>query len=227
MSRLITLAVIALVLGSCATTRFTPTAINEIPMYGKAEFTEGQKDANERFIQAMLADGFTRQTGSMDAVKKGFAYLKRGDFSTSMKRFNQGWLLDADNPEVYSGYGVWYAKQDDYEHAVAMFELGLEKDPRHKSNLHDLGLSYNHWGVQLKYSRPSLAKEYFLKAVEPLEKAIALYPDWGPPYVTISASYMQLEDFSMAVVYAEKAQALKERLEPGYLPYLKSQRDRM
>jgi len=212
---------------SCVSTRFVPTGMNEIPMYGNAKFTEKQKEANDKFLQDMLTSGYTNESGSNEVVKTGFRYLNRGDFSTSIKRFNQGWLLNPENPEVYSGFGIWYGKQQEYEKAVEMLSIGLQKDPKHKFILHDIGYTYNMLGIESKNSGlTSNATEYFAKAIEYLLKDIELYPEYGVAYVTVSASFMQLGRFDEAVVYAEKASKLNEKLEMGYLEYLKSERDK-
>ena len=221
------LVLLVVLFSSCVSTKFVPTGVNEIPMYGNTTFTDKQKEANDKFLQDMLTSGYTNESGSNEVVKTGFRYLNHGDFSTSIKRFNQGWLLNPDNPEVYSGFGIWYGKQQEYEKAVEMLSIGIQKDPKHKFILHDIGYTYNMLGIESKNSgSSSKATEYFGKAIEYLLKDIDLYPDYGVAYVTVSASFMQLGKFDEAVAYAEKAAKLNERLEMGYLEYLKSERDK-
>ena len=43
---------------------------------------------------------------SRDATHRGWEAYYQGDFDTAIKRFNQGWMFDRENPEVYWGFGL-------------------------------------------------------------------------------------------------------------------------
>lgn len=103
------LSIVALVLVACA------TPINERPMYGGREKTPAMREADARFIQDCIADGTNREAASREVSQLGWQYFFRNDFSTAMKRFNQDWLLDPNNPEAYWGFGLIRKKEGDYE----------------------------------------------------------------------------------------------------------------
>ena len=215
---------IVLVAAGCATTPFQPRGINEIPMYGGGGINEVQKAANEKFIAGIKNSGISLEDGSKQAVTRGWQYLRQHDYSTSMKRFNQAWLLNPKNPDIFWGFGNWYGYQEKYDEAEKMFKLGLELKEDHSGILYDLAFTYNNQGIKVKYSKtPEGADRYFEKALPLLEKASALKPKWGDLYSTWSASLMQLKRYSEALEKAEIGKEFGGRLEPGYIEFLKSQ----
>jgi len=66
-------------------------------------------------------------------VDQGFRFYFQDDFSTAMRRFNQGWLLDADNPRVYYGFMSVLNDRQEFCQARKMaeraFELEMQKKP--------------------------------------------------------------------------------------------------
>ena len=91
----VALSIVALVLVVCA------TPINELPMYGGREKTPAMREADAQFVQDSTADGTSREAASREMAQLGWQYFYRNDFSTAMKRFNQAWLLDPNDPEAY------------------------------------------------------------------------------------------------------------------------------
>lgn len=199
------------------------TPINEKPMYGGAQFTEYQNKVNQEFINSALEDGLTKEQASKEAVDFGWQYLRKKDYSTAIKRFNQGWLLNPQNPDVFYGFGDWYGFQNKYDQADSMFKIGLSIKPDHVEIMRDLAYNYNLKGMLLrKKHKYEESGGCFKSAIILLEKASSIDPQWGDIYLTWSASLMQLGHYEEALKKAEKAKALGSKLEEGYIEYLKS-----
>ena len=84
-------------------------------------------EASLREADAKLISETTRHYGSREKASaafagNGFAYYGRDDLTNAMRRFNQAWLLDPDNPEVYWGFGVIRHDQGKNCEAMGFFE---------------------------------------------------------------------------------------------------------
>ena len=48
-------------------------------------------------------------------IKLGFNYMYKRDLKTAMYRFNQAYLLDSTNSDIYWGYGAIYMTLGNFE----------------------------------------------------------------------------------------------------------------
>ncbi len=121
------------------------TNIRLLPKYGNAEKTPRQKQSDEEFIAETMKqakfDG-SRTAASHSLVSLGFTYLRRGDIRTAMYRFNQAFLLDNANTDIYWGYGAVYMALGDSETAKKQYEEGLATNPDNTHLLTDLATWY-------------------------------------------------------------------------------------
>jgi len=133
------------------------TNIRLLPKYGNVEKTKEQKKSDEEFIETILKQDSTHRKGSDHLISLGFQYLYR-DIKTAMYRFNQAYLLDSTNTDIYWGFGAVYMTLGQYQKAKEQYEEGLKKAPENTHLLTDYGTYF-------------MAQYY---ALEPIEKEIAL-----------------------------------------------------
>lgn len=129
------IVVIILVLGSkyyINTKRIPDGLSNLIPMYGNTgsidKRTDRLKTADENFIQSATNNGqISRENASMYyAITGGWGFYFQKDYETSMKRFNETWLLNSDNYQSFWGFGLLLVEQNKFDEAIKMFERSLE-----------------------------------------------------------------------------------------------------
>lgn len=137
------------------------TNIRLLPEYGHVQKTDEQKQSDEDFInETMKQEQFKgdKTAASNHLIKLGFNYLYRGDLKTAMYRFNQAFLLDTSNTEIYWGYGAVYMTLYDYEKAKQQYEVGLSKSPENKHLLTDFGTYYmaQYYSLQSKDEKQAL-----------------------------------------------------------------------
>jgi hypothetical protein len=104
--------------------------INELPMYGNFNKTAWQEEADEKFLAMTL----TRFDGDHEAAAEQFARMGwnlyyKADRSSAIKRFNQAWLLDADNRHALWGFAVISRERGKFDDALRFYEMALEKGP--------------------------------------------------------------------------------------------------
>jgi hypothetical protein len=103
--------------------------INELPMYGHLTKTAAQKRADKKYIEYATSGGRSREHAADMAAKAGWNYYYKGDQPTAIKRFNQAWMLDPENPLALWGFAGICRDRDQMDDAIRYFEMAIEKDP--------------------------------------------------------------------------------------------------
>jgi len=98
------------------------TDIRLLPKYGHVEKTEKQKESDKVFIETILKQDSTHRKGADRFIRLGFNYLYRDDVKTAMYRFNQAYLLDSTNTDIYWGYGGVYMALGQYQKAKEQYK---------------------------------------------------------------------------------------------------------
>ena len=75
-------------------------------MYGNISKDAHLKEIDNKFINSVVEQFGSREIASKEHVKFAWYYYQNGDLKTAMKRFNQAWLLDPNNEEVFFGFGL-------------------------------------------------------------------------------------------------------------------------
>ena len=162
--------------------------IRLLPKYGNVEKTDQQKASDAQLIETILKQESTHRKGSDHLIDLGFQYLYK-DIKTAMSRFNQAYLLDPTNTDVYWGFGGVYMTLGNYEKAKEQYEEGLKIDPENTHLLTDYGTYF-------------MVQYYALKPIDQ-EKALANL-DAAISYMTTSYK-LNPEDqnttFKLSVLY--------------------------
>lgn len=95
--------------------------ISLIPMYGGFEKTDEQKRTDKEFVDGIVEIFGSKKEASFVAINKAKESFEKGDLDMSMRRYNQAWLLDENNPEIYTGFGDIFKKRGDIEEATDMY----------------------------------------------------------------------------------------------------------
>lgn len=122
------------------------TNIRLRPKYGLVQKSQAQKEIDEDFIKETLEQkqyNGDRTAASHYMIEKGFDYLYKGDPKTAMYRFNQAYLLDSLNTDIYWGFGGVYITLGKYEQARIQYREGLSVNPDNTHLLTDLGSYYS------------------------------------------------------------------------------------
>src|SRR5450755_4710846 len=114
------------------------TNIRCLPKYGHVEKTAGQLEADTIFIQNTLTEFTSKRLASEHLIDLGFKYIYH-DVKTAMYRFNQAYLLDSANSDIYWGYGGVYMALGDFAKARGQYTAGLTADPKNTHLLTDYG----------------------------------------------------------------------------------------
>ena len=80
--------------------------IAEQPQYGEAPLSEEVQKANDQFVSEVIKGYKTKELAIDGTLKWAWDLYKKGNYATAMRRFNEVWLLDKNNSEVFHGYSL-------------------------------------------------------------------------------------------------------------------------
>lgn len=144
--------------------------INLLPMYGEVIKCPQQIESDNKFLTFCDQNYDDRQEASEEYRQIGWDYMYKGDLDTAMKRYNQAWLLDKDNPSVYCSFGWLLGKKGETDKAVMFFERAIKMDPDDADFLMFVAVGYSEL-----YDRTN-DKTFLNKALELLNKGLELEP---------------------------------------------------
>lgn len=93
-----------------------------MPKYGPMPKTEMQKAADAKFL-AGIDESYKgdRRKAAETAASRGWQFLRQGDKSDAVRRFNQAWLIDNTNSYALWGMAVVQAEADDITASIKLF----------------------------------------------------------------------------------------------------------
>ncbi len=186
------------------------TNIRLLPKYGNVEKTKEQKKSDEEFIETILKQDSTHRKGSDHLIRLGFQYLYR-DIKTAMYRFNQAYLLDSTNTDIYWGFGAVYMTLGQYQKAKEQYEEGLKKDPKNTHLLTDYGTYFMAQYYALESIEKELALQNLDSAINYMTQSYNLDPTDQNTTFKLSILYWNKGDCDNAWKYYDECKALGGR----------------
>ncbi len=118
------------------------TPIEETPMYGydRRPMPANERAIHDEFIQYMVREAGSREAAAKRALQLAWQYYNSGDYRTAMKRFNQAWLLDPNNAEIFLGFGLLMSDRQQNDQAARFYRRSLELDPANNMTITNLAL---------------------------------------------------------------------------------------
>lgn len=172
------------------------------PKYGNAIKNTAQKAADEELIKSYVDMAGSRRKGSELLTQKGFEYLYAGNLRTAMYRFNQAWLLDSTDANIYSGFAAVYYHFKDYDKAIAFLDQGLRINPKASTLITDKGTTY------LTISQTSKSQLDVNKGLSLLKESYSIDPVNQSTLFKLSIYYFDNNDCDLALKYYRECMRL-------------------
>lgn len=179
---------------------------DQLPMYGGLDRQADPmlKGADDALIEGTTREFGSRREASERFVNQGFNFYFQDDLASAMRRFNQGWLLDAENPSVYYGFMAVLNDREEFCEARRMgeraFELGLMGKAE---ELADAGRVHVLCAVQDKTLDDTTKSAYVKKSSEYYTRALQLQPDSAYVYGSWATASYWLGDYATAWRYVK------------------------
>jgi tetratricopeptide (TPR) repeat protein len=189
-----------------------------LPRYGHLPKSEQEIQADSSFIKQIMSQPQfkTRRDASNHLINLGFQYYYRPDFKTSMYRFNQAYLLDSTNTDIFWGYGAIYMAFGQYELAKEQYLIGLTMDSTSTHLLTDLATYFmGQYYLLMPMPKNDIVKDPKVEARRSIDSAIYYLKksylldskDVNTTY-KLSICYWNIEDCKNAWKYYDLAAAL-------------------
>ncbi len=179
------------------------TNIRLLPKYGLVEKTPEQIEADNSLIADMLSRGISRRQASEEFIDLGFKYLYK-DIKTAMYRFNQAYIMDSTNTDIYWGYGGVYMALGDIARAKEQYQIGIDKDAKNYKILTDLATCY-----MIDYYALSETDSNSLDtAIELLTKSYKINKKYQSTLFKISVCYFNKKDCKNALKFYNECMKL-------------------
>jgi predicted Zn-dependent protease len=160
--------------GVQVTKRTYAVPINEQPFFGFADKTASQREADDKFVQALLQAVGTREKAVDETTKRGWRALAAGKAAEAALRFNQAYLVAPEQSRVYHGLAVIaQTRFNDIDFAEELFRIA-QKQP---NPLKILNADYGR--VLLIAKRPKDAQPVLEQAVKDTPEAGDAWTDLG------------------------------------------------
>ena len=189
----------------CVSANQSSQPINTLPMYGNLEKTLYQKQHDQDFIQSVIDKTGSREKGSEKYANIGWSYLSKGDWQTAMKRFNQAWLLNPQNPQAYWGFGSILNQQRKFDEAIKMSEKALQLDPQNYRLMSDLAFTYGNKARTVIEFNEEKAR-YVSKAIALYRKASNSNPEYSGLYFQWAVTLFYNNNYEEAWEQVQKAE---------------------
>ncbi len=178
--------------------------LNQLPMYGGKQKTDAMKAADQAFIAGIDKQGLSHVDAARQIVTAGWAYVGKNDSATAMQRFNQAWLLNPENGDIYDGFAVVTAQRRGSPQEVeSLFKLALSKP----------GVAVD---AYVNYARFLWTQKELERSMALLNQALQISPKAPNAKSNISFVYYLRGDFGAACDWARQAEQNGDQLEAGY-----------
>jgi tetratricopeptide (TPR) repeat protein len=184
------------------------TTINLRPKYGNVEKTIKQQKVDKDFIKRSLLIDSTLRNVSNSNIRLGFYFLYQNDLKTAMRRFNQAYLLDSTNTDIYWGFGAIYFSLGQYKKAKEQYEEGLNINPNNTHLLTDYGTYFMHQYFALAPINKEKALIELDAAITYMTKSYKLDATDQQTTYKLSILYLNKGDCDSAYTYYNECKSL-------------------
>jgi tetratricopeptide (TPR) repeat protein len=171
---------------SCNSQQNCAKGINLLPMYGEVEKCENQIKIDNDFILESEKKFESIKIASEYYISKGWEYYYANKNDLSMKRFNQAWILDKNNSEIYWGFGNLLGKKGEFKKSVKYLLKSIEIEPKNAKVYESISTSYS----QIFYKTKDI--QYLNLTIEYLKKVVKIEPKNGRAFGQLANSYAYL-----------------------------------
>jgi len=206
MKKILLLCSVFLLFLSCVSPNNCPAGINLLPLYGKVKKCSAQIESDRAFLKECDKNFSDRKKASRYYTERGWSYYYSKKPDTAMMRFNQAWLLDSLNADVFWGYGDLVGQQKNYKESVVFFDHSLRLNASNSKVWESAATSY----VQLFFKTKDVS--FLNKSTGFLKGAIKLDPKNPGLYAELTTAYSYFNQKDSACKYLKITDALDKHV---------------
>ncbi len=200
--------------------------IDQVPMYGGMDRSAypALRSADETFIQGVTREFGSREAASHNYATYAFELYRKDDLNRAMQRFNQAWLLNPNNPQVFWGFASVLHDRGDYCQSIGLMEkaleLGISPD---KGFLADAGLIASRCALTNQTLSPAEQKQLFEKSERLFQRSEREDQNKAYVYGTWSRAYRDQKKYAEAWQMVAKQRSVGGKPDERFLSLLRSE----
>ena len=195
-------------------------------MFGQPKISRSEdlKKSDDAFIRDSTLRYGNRQAGSNTLAAQGWTAVRVGQDDVAMRRFNQAWLLNPKNYNVFWGYGAVLSAKGKLNEALEYLETARElvDDPKQRiALLCDLGAVHSAYAARLPADRQLERAQQFVLANNRFSESLENDPKFAQSWREWAFSLYDQERYSEAWLRVKKARELNaEPFPPEFIQKL-------
>lgn len=199
-------------LSGCAIKPAAPAQVHsdEAPMYAGADRRAAaalRANDEQQAAEAVQALG-SAAAASQAGVEQGYRLYREHQPGMAMRRFNQAWLLNPDNPEVYAGFAAILESQRKLCQAMSMMDRAISLNPPAFRGIYaDAGRIAARCAAEDKTLPPEARIAATTRSDEWYRKGEAVEPDKGYLYASWATAYYWRGQYGEAWTMVHKSRA--------------------
>jgi Tfp pilus assembly protein PilF len=198
----------------------------KLPMFGQPKIArpENLKQADEAFVRDSALRYGSRQAASNALAAQGWAAIRSKQADLAMQRFNQAWLLNPKNYNVFWGFGAVLSERGKLADAIEQLESAREMvdDPTQRvALLCDLGTVHSEYAARIPADKQLDRAHHFVIANNRFTESLELNPKYAPSWREWAMSLYDQERYLEAWIKVKQARELQaEPFPPEFLKKL-------
>ncbi|MGY6269552.1 hypothetical protein ACXIUT_07670 [Achromobacter denitrificans] len=198
--------------------------IEEAPMYGGADRSAAadSRAADEGVIAEAVRAYGSPATASRASVEQGYRHYRANEPDQAMRRFNQAWLLDSKNPEVYAGFAAVLYDRRKFCQAMSMMDQAFSLEPLSiQRSYADAGRTAARCAAEDRSLPPEARVAATLRSDALYRKGEELDSDKGYLYASWATAFYSRGQYADAWSMIFKARAAGGRPSPDFVEMLR------
>jgi len=197
--------------------------IDQVPMYGGMDRSSYPtlKAADEKFIADVTKEFGSREAAAKVWISGAFRYYNEDKLALAMRRFNQAWLLDPNNPSVYWGFAAVLHDLAKMCDAKAMIERALAFGQYITGLLPDAGMMIAFCALDDTKLSPSERQAQFERADTFFREAAEKDRNKGYVYASWARTLYHRDQYAEAWQMVKRARDLGGRVSVQLLELLR------
>ncbi|MGE8702932.1 MAG: hypothetical protein ACN6O5_09620 [Achromobacter sp.] len=186
------------------------SASAEAPMYagGDRRAAAALRASDEQQAAEAVKTFGSSSAAAQARVEEGYRLFREDQPGSAMRRFNQAWLLNPDNPEVYAGFAVVLESQRKICQAMSMMDRAISLNPPAFRGIHaDAGRIAARCAAEDKTLPPEARIAATTRSDEWYRKGEAVEPDKGYLYASWATAYYWRGQYGEAWAMVHKSRA--------------------
>jgi tetratricopeptide (TPR) repeat protein len=188
----------------------------------RLKYRETRK-GDAKFIKGVTKEYGSREIASRVWVEQGFRFYLNDKLGMAMRRFNQAWLLNPNNPEVYVGFAAVLHDQGQVCKSMGFSNKALTMSPPTNQGIYpDAGRIVTLCAINDKSFTESDKMSMFKQSENLFKKAEKIEPNKEYVYATWASAYYWRGEYENAWKMVAKQRALGGEPNSKFLKLLSS-----